>query len=373
MCSDYVLCFTSFYAMLSPGNFKVPLALTAKKKRIVRFEGLPEFKWSDLVEQDVVGQGSFGAVFVIKYAKDLDRNSGESVVVKKLLGSSLQLIDAFTKEARLLHDLDHGNIVQFKAVCHEPVAVMLEYVYFDLSVFGGEGKVSSLKDVISCLDTGDCNGVDANFMNRIASDIASGFNILYLHERGIAHRDLKPANVLVSNHHYREEKNRDKIAYAWTHQPGICKLTDFGESWSKVVQSRSVCRSRTVNIDRGTIPYMAPDILLGSEISRAGATVEDLLVVDMWAYGMLLYSLLNPCLHHSYEEVLKQQETGDTKDKIIRFVRDGKRLSPSEKYAERCQLQWRNVWNLYEACARFQPRDRPDARKALQLLTSWER
>ena len=92
--------------MLSPGNFKVPLALTVKKKRIGSFEGLPEFKWSDLGEQDLVGQDSFGAVFVTKYAKDLARNSGESVVVKKF-------IDAFTKEARLLHDLDHGNIVKF--------------------------------------------------------------------------------------------------------------------------------------------------------------------------------------------------------------------------------------------------------------------
>ena len=66
-------------------------------------------------------------------------------------------------------------------------------------VFGGKGKVSSLKDFVSCLDAGDCNGVDTNFMNRIASDIGSG--LLYLHERGIAQRDLKIANVLVSNHH----------------------------------------------------------------------------------------------------------------------------------------------------------------------------
>ena len=92
------------------------------------------------------------------------------------------------------------SVVQFKAGCLEPLAVlMLEYIYFDLSVFGGEGKVSSLKDFISCLDKGYCNGVDTNFMNRIASDIGSG--LLYLHERGIAQRDLKIANVLVSNHH----------------------------------------------------------------------------------------------------------------------------------------------------------------------------
>ena len=51
--------------MLSSGNFKVPLTLTVKKQPIVRFEGRPEFKWSDLGEQDVVGQGSFGAVFMV--------------------------------------------------------------------------------------------------------------------------------------------------------------------------------------------------------------------------------------------------------------------------------------------------------------------
>ena len=51
--------------MWSPGNFKVPLTLRVKKKRIVRFEGLPQIKWSDLGEQDVVGKGSFGAVFMV--------------------------------------------------------------------------------------------------------------------------------------------------------------------------------------------------------------------------------------------------------------------------------------------------------------------
>ena len=65
ICSHYVLRFTSFYAMLFAGNVKVPLTLTLKKKRIVPFECLPQFKWSDLGEQDGVGQGSFGAVFMV--------------------------------------------------------------------------------------------------------------------------------------------------------------------------------------------------------------------------------------------------------------------------------------------------------------------
>ena len=37
-----------------------------KEERIGRFEGLPQFKWNDLGEQDVIGQGSFWAVFIAK-------------------------------------------------------------------------------------------------------------------------------------------------------------------------------------------------------------------------------------------------------------------------------------------------------------------
>ena len=131
---------TSFYAMRScEDNFKIPIAFTSKKERISRFEGLPQFKWTDLGGQDVISQESFGAVFVTEYTRRKVGDSvrkGEIVVVKKFLGSSsLDFIDAFAKEARLLYDLKHDNIVGFKAVCHDPVALMLEYVYFDLSIF----------------------------------------------------------------------------------------------------------------------------------------------------------------------------------------------------------------------------------------------
>ena len=155
-------------------QFKIPIPFTSKKKRIGRFEGLPHFKWTDLGGQDVIGQGSFGAVFVTEYTR---RKVGDSVrkseaVVKKLLGSSLDFIDVFAKEARLLYDLKHDNIVGFKAVCHDPVGLMLKYVYFDLSVFGGEGQVRSLKDFMACLDNHNCEGIEGPFMTKMASDFA---------------------------------------------------------------------------------------------------------------------------------------------------------------------------------------------------------
>ena len=82
-------------------NFKIPIAITPMKIGIGRFLGLPQFKWTDLGGQDVIRQGTFGAVFVTEYPRRKDGDSAtkvETVVVKKLLGSSLDFIDAFSRQ-----------------------------------------------------------------------------------------------------------------------------------------------------------------------------------------------------------------------------------------------------------------------------------
>ena len=97
---------TSFYTMWScEDNFKVAIAFFREKKRIGCFEGLPQFKWNDLGKQDVIGQGSFRAIFLRKYTRNKDGDSArkaETMVVKKMLGSSLNVIDAFAKNVGLL-------------------------------------------------------------------------------------------------------------------------------------------------------------------------------------------------------------------------------------------------------------------------------
>ena len=50
--------------------------------------------------------------------------------MKKLLGTGEDFTETIVKEANILNELMlHKNIVAFKAVCKEPVAMMLEYVY----------------------------------------------------------------------------------------------------------------------------------------------------------------------------------------------------------------------------------------------------
>ena len=52
----------------------------------------------------------------------------------------------FLKEVRILKSMRNKDIVVMKAVCENPLAVMLEYVFFNFTPFGLEGCVSSLQD-----------------------------------------------------------------------------------------------------------------------------------------------------------------------------------------------------------------------------------
>ena len=69
----------------------------------------------------------------------LTRLAEEQVAVKKLLGSSDEdSKKAFLKEAKVMLSLQHENVVQFKAICLRPSAIMLEFIIFDLQCFGNE-------------------------------------------------------------------------------------------------------------------------------------------------------------------------------------------------------------------------------------------
>ena len=59
-----------------------------------------------------------------------------------------------------------------------------------------------------------------------------------------------------------------------------CKLTDFGESRSLLIQTQSFISTKTTNVDGGTAVYMAPEILL-NDLPKTGISISDLLLVDI--------------------------------------------------------------------------------------------
>ncbi|KAL7908552.1 kinase-like protein [Trichoderma velutinum] len=91
----------------------------------------------------------------------------------------------------------------------------------------------------------------------------------YMHQEGFAHRDIKPANILI-----RAQPPKSKW---WV------KISDFGIS-KRVEGPKQVMTSA-----KGTIPYMAPE-LLSYEPSRL--TLINYEAADMWALGEMTYRML---------------------------------------------------------------------------------
>ena len=73
-----------------------------------------------------------------------------------------------------------------------------------------------------------------------------------------------------------------------------CKLSDFGESRSFEIQTRTLVCTKTANVDSGTPAYMAPETILFSDVNNMKAAIEDLKKIDVWAYGMVLFKICNP-------------------------------------------------------------------------------
>jgi len=225
-----------FYAEMA---FQIPKNVAAKRFfPIQKDPNIPCFSYKDIKKEEELGRGNFGTVFKAVFRK-------ETVVVKELV-SRRDSYDGkkFLKEAKMCNSLRHENIIGFKGISYELVSLMLEYALFDFTPFGGKESVNALDNFLEFVDLFDLKNLE-RMAGCIAKDTTRG--LLYLHKKGIAHRDLKPANILVSNRHYASlgVDKRNKIMKT---RPIICKLGDFGESRSRLLQSRTLIQTCTNHV-----------------------------------------------------------------------------------------------------------------------------
>ena len=94
----------------------------------------------------------------------------------------------------------------------------------------------------------------------------------YIHHHGVAHRDIKPENILI----YEEEELIEKKFH-------VC-LIDFGTvNCITGEELNEYCDVGGMNTPCGTLGYMAPEFF---------STKEYNYFVDIWAFGVLLYTMI---------------------------------------------------------------------------------
>ncbi|KAL6871458.1 hypothetical protein ACP4OV_014287 [Aristida adscensionis] len=215
------------------------------------FEYLQIIKNEDLEELRELGSGTFGTVYHGKWR-------GSDVAIKRIKKSCFtgrsseleRLAHEFWREAEILSKLHHPNVVAFYGVVKDGPGGTLATVT-EFMVNGSLRHVLQRKDKY----------LDRRKKLIIAMDAA--FGLEYLHSKNIVHFDLKCDNLLVN----LKDQSRP-----------ICKVGDFGLSKIK----RNTLVSGGV---RGTLPWMAPELLNGSSNKVSEK-------VDVFSFGIVMWEIL---------------------------------------------------------------------------------
>lgn len=261
-------------------------------------------KWLSKYEQgEMLGQGSFGKVFVVTRKSD-----GKKLALKTidLTRATAQIIEMAKNEVKSLSCLHHPHIVEYQE-----------------HFFDGE----MLNIVMEYAGGGDMEGVIRN--RRRSETYFSEEEVLchfvqmlkavhYLHEHKIMHRDLKPLNILLT-------------------ASGELKIADFG--LSRPLEHYGEMRKTIC----GTPIYMSPELQRGKPYSNKA---------DIWAMGCILYEMLT----------LQPAFQGSSEEERERKIEMGQYTPlPKDRYFSL------DVRFLLRAMLEVRPDDRPDTDELMQL------
>jgi tRNA A-37 threonylcarbamoyl transferase component Bud32 len=197
----------------------------------------PSLRLADIALGDIIGKGAMGTVY-----RAMIKVTGEQIAVKVVLkeaaGDEAALIEALDNELTILQNLDHPRIVRYLG--HELESDKL--VIFCEYLPGG-----SISSAIRQFGAFEEETISAH-----VRQILEGLK--YLHENRIIHRDLKAANCLLD-------------------LSGAVRLADFGCSKKIENLGGSTVIMKTM---KGSIPWMAPEVIMGEGYGRAA---------DIWAVG----------------------------------------------------------------------------------------
>jgi serine/threonine-protein kinase len=189
-----------------------------------------------------IGSGAMGAVYRGRY-----RKTGQKVAVKVMIAGSIgneTAMARFQREAEILKQLNHRNIVRFYIASQYQGAP-----YYAMEYIEGEplDHVMQRRGRLTWEETVE-----------LGKQVCAALQ--HAHDAGILHRDLKPSNLMIA-------------------PDGTVKLTDFG-----IAKDLDVTQLTSANSTVGTAAYMSPEQCKGERNLTHKA--------DLYSLGVVLYELI---------------------------------------------------------------------------------
>ncbi|XP_019729622.1 muscle, skeletal receptor tyrosine-protein kinase [Hippocampus comes] len=307
----------------NPMYQRVPLLLNSKLLAL-------EYPRNNIQYVRDIGEGAFGRVFQARAPGLLPMEPFTMVAVKMLKEeASADMQNDFQREAALMAEFDHSNIVRLLGVCAvgKPMCLMFEYMaQGDLNEFlRRRSPTRSVRTVSRASLSGrsfssetEAGPLSCPEQLSMSKQIAAG--MAYLSERKFVHRDLATRNCLVG-----EEM--------------VVKIADFG--LSRNIYSADYYKAN--ENDAIPIRWMPPESIFYNRY-----TTES----DVWAYGVVLWEIFSHGMQPYY---------GMGHEEVIYYVRDGHILSCPEN----CPLE---LYNLMRLCWSTHPSDRPSFNSIHRIL-----
>jgi receptor tyrosine kinase-like orphan receptor 1 len=262
-----------------------------------------------------LGEGAFGKVYKGQFM-------GTNLVAIKTLkaGATQKVRNDFRREAELMTDLKHPNIVCLIGVSfqEDPQCMIFEHMFHgDLHEFlirhspnqdmhrNAQGQVLTLND-----------------MSHIAIQVAAGMEFLANHH--YVHRDLAARNCLVSENL-------------------TVKISDFG--LSRDIYAVDYYRVQTKSLL--PVRWMPPESILYGKFSTES---------DVWSYGVLLWEIYSYGLQPYY---------GYTNQEVIEMIRSRQLLPCPEDCPSRTYAFMVECWHEV-------PSRRPNFSEINARLCHWE-